>query len=134
VTVAPLAGLTSEGADGVGRAGAVTVSVAVRVTPANTAETIAEVGAVTVFVVIVAVPLVAPAGTMMLGGVVTVDELSESDTTAPPLGAAALSVTRAVDEVPPTTVEGLTVTDESVAAGATPVVFLNATTPALAPP
>jgi len=51
--------------------------------------------------------------------------LLDSVTTAPPLGAAALKVTVPVEELPPTTVVGLTVTEESVgeegAVGLTPI-------------
>jgi hypothetical protein len=50
--------------------------------------------------------------------------LPDSDTTIPPLGAAALSVTVPIDDVPPATVAGLTVTADSAAvcaAGFTPI-------------
>lgn len=72
--------------------------------------------AVTDVVVTVKVALVAPAATVMLAGTEAADELSESDTAAPPLGAAALMVTVPVEELPPTTLVGLKATVESVAA------------------
>ena len=65
-------------------------------------------------VVIVNVALVAPAGTVTLAGTVAALELSESDTAAPPAGAAALNDTVPIDELPPTTELGLTETDDSV--------------------
>ena len=65
-------------------------------------------------VVTVNVVLVAPAGTVTLAGTVVEAELSDSDTEAPPAGAAALNVTVPVDELPPTTDVGLTETDDSV--------------------
>jgi hypothetical protein len=67
----------------------------------------------TVVVVTVNVALVAPAGTVTLEGVEAVDELSLSDTTIPPLGAAAVNVTVPVEDVPPTTDVGLRLTAES---------------------
>ena len=112
------AGEISVGAAGAGGTGA-TVSAAVRVTPAKTAEMIAEVEAVTEVVVIVKLALVAPAATVTLAGTVTAAELSESVTTAPPEGAAALKVTVPVEGLPPTTLVGLRLRAESVAAGAT---------------
>ena len=121
VGVASLAGDRSVGAVGVGGS---TVKVTVRVTPLNTAEIVADVEAVTDVVVIVKLALVPPAGTVTLAGVVAAVELSESDTTAPPLGAPALSVTVPVEDAPPATVVGLTVTAESaavVAGGFTPI-------------
>ncbi len=78
-----------------------TVSTAVLVTPAKTAEMVAEVEAVTEVVVTVKLALVAPASTVTLVGTVAAVELSESDTTAPPVGAAALKVTVPVEELRP---------------------------------
>jgi hypothetical protein len=79
----------------------VTVSEAVRVTPANSAEIGTTVEDVTVVVVTVKLALVAPPGTLMLDGTFAAVELSESDITAPPEGAAALKVTVPVEELPP---------------------------------
>ncbi len=87
----------SVGAAGGGGADGFTVSTAVRVTPPNAGA------------------LVAPAGTVTLAGTVVAVELSESDTAAPPLGAAALRVTVPVEELPPTTLVGLRETADSVA-------------------
>ena len=113
--VAPLAGLTSVGADGVG---SVTVSVAVRFAP-NEPDIVTDVDDATVWVVTVNVRLVLPAATVTLEGTVaTAVLLLDSVTTAPPLGAAALRVTVPVEELPPTTVVGLTFTEESVGVGA----------------
>lgn len=61
--------------------------------------------------------LVEPAGTVTLFGVVTALELSETDTVAPPLGAAAVKVTVPVDELPPVTEVGLTATAERATLG-----------------
>jgi len=69
---------------------------------------------VTEVVVTANVALVAPAGTVTLAGTVAALELSESDTDAPPAGAAALNDTVPVDELPPTTLVGLSDTAESV--------------------
>jgi hypothetical protein len=111
--VASLEGETSVGALGTG---GFTVNVAVRVTPPYTAEIVADVDAVTDEVVTVKFALVDPAGTVTLVGTDVALESSESDTAAPPLGAAALSVTVPADEVPPTTVVGLTARVASVTA------------------
>src|SRR5262249_51523952 len=63
--------------------------------------------------------LVDPAATVTLGGTVAATGLSlVSETWKPPAGAAELSVTVPVDDVPPTTSVGLTVTFERVADGA----------------
>ena len=105
--VASAAGETKVGAAGVGGAEGFTVSAAVRVTPAKTAEMVAEVEAVTEVVVTVKLALVAPASTVTLAGTFAAVELSESVTTAPPAGAAALKVTVPVEEFPPTTLVGL---------------------------
>ena len=87
---------------------------AVRVTPPNTAETVAEVEAVTGVVVTVKLALLAPAGTVTLAGTAVAPELSDSDTTAPPLGAAALKLTLPVEALPPVTLVGLRLKAESV--------------------
>jgi hypothetical protein len=58
-------------------------------------------------VVTVKVALVAPAGTVTLAGTVAADVLLlVSATTAPPVGAALLSATVPVEDIPPTTVVG----------------------------
>src|SRR5262245_61602892 len=93
-----------------------TVSVADRVTPPATAEIATGVDTVTALVVTVKLALVAPAATVRLAGRVTADELSESVTTTPPAGAAALRVTVPVEELPPTTLAGLTLSAERVGA------------------
>ena len=113
--VASAVGEISVGAVGVvDDVGGFTVSAAVRVTPAKTAETVAEVEAVTEVVVTVKLTLLAPAGTVTLAGTAVAPELSESDTTAPPLGAAPLKVTVPVEALPPVTLVGLRLKAESV--------------------
>ena len=68
------------------------------------------VDAVTALVVTVNVALVLPAATVTLDGTAATAGLPlESDTTVPPAGAAAVSVTVPVDGLPPTTVPGLRV-------------------------
>ena len=111
--VALPAGEISVGAAGVVEAG-FTVSTAVRVTPANTAEIVAEVEDVTEVVVTVKVALLAPAGTVTLAGTLVALELSDSDTTVPPLGAAPVRVTVPVEALPPVTLVGLRLNAESV--------------------
>lgn len=84
-----------------------TVSVVFFVTPAYVAEIVTGVLAVTDCVLTANVALVAPAATVTLAGVVATDVwLLASATTAPPDGAAAVSVTVPVDELPPVTVDG----------------------------
>jgi hypothetical protein len=117
VTVAPFDGLLRLGAAGVVVPG-LTVSVTVLDVPPNEAVIVDEVVAVTVLVVTVKLALVAPDGTVTLAGTPVAVELSDNDTVAPPLGAAALNVTVPVEELPPATLVGLTETSESAAAGA----------------
>ena len=69
---------------------------------------VADVAVVTGVVVTVKVALVAPPLTVTLAGTDTAAELSDSDTTMPPAGAAAVKVTVPVADSPPTTVAGLT--------------------------
>ena len=102
-------------------AGGVTVSTAVLVTPAKTAEIVAEVTAVTALVLAVKVALVAPAATVTLAGTVAAAPLLESATTAPPEGAALVSVTVPVEDVPPVTLVGLSVKVLRLAGGGTGV-------------
>jgi hypothetical protein len=65
------------------------------------------VAAVTALVVTVNVVLVAPAAIVTLAATVAADPPLERSTTAPPLGAAPLSVTVPVDDDPPFTLVGL---------------------------
>jgi len=59
--------------------------------------------------------LVAPAGTVTLAGTLPTDGLLlERETCAPPAGAGALSVTAPVEELPPVTLVGLRVSEETV--------------------
>src|SRR5688572_19029581 len=60
---------------------------------------------------------VEPAGTVTLGGSCTRPLLPESDTTAPPAGAPAVSITAPVEFDPPVTVAGFSVSDCSSAVG-----------------
>ncbi len=69
---------------------------------------------VTTLVVTVNVRLVDPAATVTLAGTVAAAESSERVTTVPPAGAAELSRTVPVEDAPPTTVVGLSVTVLSV--------------------
>src|SRR5438034_4408710 len=66
-------------------------------------------------VLTVKVALVLPAGTVTLAGTVAAPVLLlDKLTTAPPLGAGPLSVTVPVEELPPVTLVGLRLSDESV--------------------
>ena len=71
----------------------------------------------TATVVTVNVALVAPAATVTLAGTVATDVLLLlSVTTAPPVGAALLNVTVPVEELPPVTLVGFRLTDETAGA------------------
>ena len=79
--------------------------------------------AVTVRVVIANVAVVAPAATVTLAGTVPiVVELDASVTTAPPVGAARVSVTVPVTATPPVAAATLVVTVESAATGGVTVI------------
>jgi hypothetical protein len=108
-TLAGLRLTVSSVAVGAGGAGAVTVRVAVRVMPLRVAEITDVVVELTALVateeVVAEVP---PAGTVRVAGTVTAPMLLlVSDTTAPPAGAEAVSVTVAEAVAPPCTVAGL---------------------------
>ena len=86
--------------------GGFTVRAAVRVTPPALAVIVNAVAAVTGIVVTVKLALLAPAGTVMLVGNAAAVELSESVTSAPPVGAALVSVTLPCEVPPPVTLPG----------------------------
>ncbi len=91
------------------------MSEAVLVTPANDAEMVTGVDAVTALVLTVNVALLAPETTVTLAGTVAVDVLLERETAAPPLGAGPLSVTVPVEVcTPPVTLVGFSVSEERV--------------------
>jgi len=73
---------------------------------------VTEVDAVTGLVLTVKVALVAPAGTATLEGTLAAPLLLESVTCAPPAGAGPLSVTMPVEEFPPETLVGFSVSEE----------------------
>jgi len=73
--------------------------------------------AVTALVLTVNVALVAPAATATLEGTRAAPLLLESATVAPPAGAAPLSVTVPVEELPPVTLEGFSPSEASVGGG-----------------
>ena len=104
-----------------------TVRVAVRVTPLETAEMVAEVGALTALVVTVNGALVAPAGTVTLPGTVAAELSLDSVTCAPPAGAGPSRVTVPVELLPPVTVVGLSASEERPAAGFTVRVAVRVT-------
>src|SRR6202795_501077 len=80
---------------------------------------VTAVDAVTALVLTVNVALVAPAATVTLAGMLAAAVcVLESATCAPPAGAAPVNVTVPVEDcVPPITLVGLSVSDESVTAG-----------------
>ena len=114
--MAPFAGLTSDGAAGTDVAGGVTVSVAVRVAPADPVI-VTGVEADTADVVTVNVRLVLPAATVTLAGTVATDVLLlDSETTVPPDGAALVRVAVPCEVPPPARLAGLSESAESVGA------------------
>ena len=103
--------------------GGFTVRAAVRVTPPALAVIVTSVDVVTALVAIGKVVLVAPGATDTLAGTVAAAVLLDSDTTAPPVGAAALKVTVPVEELPPWTVAGDSDSAESAAGGGAALPF-----------
>ena len=75
---------------------------------------VAETVLATAVVVTVKVAVVAPAATVTLAATVAAALLLDKLTVSPPVGAALPKVTVPVDEVPPVTEVGFSVTDETV--------------------
>ena len=78
---------------------------------------VTEVDVATALVLTVKVAVVAPARTVTLAGTVAAVLLLDRETSAPPVGAGPLSVTVPVEELPPVTLAGLRLSEESVVAG-----------------
>ena len=78
---------------------------------------VAAVAVVTVAVVTENVAVVDPAATVTFAATVATPLLLDSATTIPPAGAALDSVTLPVDEVPPVTLVGLSVSEDNDAGG-----------------
>jgi hypothetical protein len=86
--------------------------------PLYEAEIVTEVETRTTEVLTANVALVAPAGTVTLGGTLAAPLLLESATCAPPVGAGPLSVTVPVEDCrTPITLVGLSVSEERVGSG-----------------
>src|SRR5205823_10371351 len=116
------AGLTPSDDNDAGDGGGVTVRTALRLAPPNAPLIVTDVDAPTETVLTVNVALVAPAATVTLAGTVAAPVLLlVSVTTAPPEGAALVSVTAPWDELPPTTLAGLSANEERLAAAGAPV-------------
>ena len=96
------------------------VRVVVRLTELYVAVMVAVVFAPTAVVVMVKFALVAPAATVTLAGTVAELELLLNATTAPPDGAALVSVTVPCELLPPTTEVGFTLTVDKLATGGAP--------------
>src|SRR4051794_5473728 len=96
-----------------GASGGVTVSVAVRLTPAKVAAIVTTVGSVTRAVPRPKPALVAPAGTVTLGSNRTAPLSLVKSTAVPPGGDGLLKVTLALTERPPTTLAVLIVSEDS---------------------
>ena len=116
-------------------AGGVTVSDAVRVTPACVAVIVTGVEAPTAVVAAVKLAVVAPCATVTLPGTVAAVWLLLSVTVNPPTGAALVSVTVPCEDVPPATLVGFSDTADNDAGGGggvTVSVVVRVTPPALA--
>lgn len=102
-----------------GGAAGFTVSIAVLVVPPYAAVIVTAVAALTALVLTVKLAVVAPAATVTLAGSCAAAVLLlDSDTTAPPDGAAPLNVTVPVEDcVPPVTLVGFSVNEDSVTGG-----------------
>jgi len=93
------------------------------VAPPYEPEIIAVVWLRTALVVTLKFMLAKPAGTVALGGTLATDGLSLArETVTPPVGAAPVRFTVPRAMLPPTTVVGLTVTDDNPAATGTTVI------------
>ena len=104
---------------GGGVPGGFTPSIAVRLTPPKVPVIVSAVVAVTAVVVTVKVALVVPAATVTLAGTAATAVLALLRlTTAPPVGAALVSVSVPCTELPPTTEVGVTFTVDKLTAGA----------------
>lgn len=87
---------------------------------------VADLDKYTRVVLMVNAALVLPLATVTLAGTLAEDELSLSDTTTPPLGAAPLKVTVPLELIPPVTVVGLSEREFSTTAGTTVIVTVAA--------
>jgi hypothetical protein len=105
--------------------GGATVSVVVLVTPPAAAVIVTAVDVVTGLVETVNVALVAPWATVTLAGTLADVLVFESDTTKPPAGAGAVSVTVPCAVWPPVTLDGETDTAESAAATGVELAGMN---------
>ena len=97
-----------------------TVSVAIRVTPPKTPVMVTAVVVVTELVLTANVAVVAPAATVTLAGAVAEAWLLERVISAPPVGAAPVSVTVPVEDEPPVTDAGFTLRADRLAGPAAP--------------
>jgi hypothetical protein len=110
-------------------AGGVIVSTAVLETPPNAAVIVAEVEEETADVVIVNVPDIDPAATVTVAGKDALVVLDDRFTTAPPVGATALNVTVPVENDPPITDVGETVSPLTEMGGETVSVVVTVVVP-----